>query len=497
MAQRIIAIELAGDRVRAALAERSWSTFQFVGTFEKVRANDEADLGGALARLSNEAGPVDIIVSSLSGNLVVKRLLELPFSDMRRLHQVVPYELEEHLPFPVDDGVVAFARVGSDADKTLVLAAMARKSDLTEHIALLAGAGLDPKTVTLAPLALAALFGRAQNGATPTAHLVLEADQSFTSMVLLDAAGMPRALRTLNRGLLNSDGSAAPEAASSAIVASLRQTLLAHSNDSEQTDLILTGTAAAAPAVRSMLSDALAIAIRDPSEFDYSAIFENGTPTGGRFASCVAMLLGEMPSRPVELLNFRQGEFAFRGRVRGDFSQFYVSGVLATFAVLVALLHFALGISAGLHQLRVIDNKIDEVASPVLGPTDPAHASAAMRAGIKQMDAHLRLIGGNLAHHSPLETLMVISRALPARFPVEIEDYQLDETGVHMSGQADSYTTVDQAKRALDMTDYFGAIEVSHAKAGSDASKVDFKIDATFKDAVGSSAPRPAGGGME
>ncbi|HUA34281.1 MAG TPA: type II secretion system protein GspL [Candidatus Binataceae bacterium] len=489
MAQRILAIELAGDRVRAALAERAWSTFQFLGTFEKVRANDEPDLSGALKRLAGEAGPVDIVISSLSGSLVVKRLLELPFADMRRLHQVVPYELEEHLPFPVDDGLVAFARVGTNGEKTLVMAAMARKQDLEAHIALLAGAGLDPKIVTLAPLALAALFGRAQNGATPTSHLVIEADQSFTSMVLLDSAGMPRALRTLDRSLLSPDGTPAPLNVSNAVVASVRQTLLAHGSDGEQTDLILAGTASAAPAVRSMLSDALAIAVRDPTEFDYSAIFENGTPASGRFASCVAMLLGEMPSRPVELLNFRQGQFAFRGSVRGDFSPFYTSGILAGVALLFALIHFGFGVAAGLHQLHLINEQISAVTRPVLGPTDPAQAVTTLRSGIAQMDKRLKLIGGNLAHHSPLETLAVVSRALPARFPVEIEDYQLDENGVHMSGQADSYTTVDQAKRALDMSDYFGAIEVSHAKAGTDASKVDFKIDATFKDAVAPSTP--------
>ncbi len=486
MAQRILAIELASDRVRAALAERAWSTFHFVGTYEKVRANDEPDLTGALSRLANEVGNVDIVLSALSGNLVVKRLLEMPFSDMRRLHQVVPYELEEHLPFPVDDGVVAFARVGSEDDKTLVMAAMTRKADLQAHIEMLANAGLDPKTVTLAPLALAALFARARNGTAPTAHMVIEADQTSTSMVLLDSGGMPRAIRTLNRGLLSADGTPAPSDASNAIVASLRQTLLAHSSEGEHADLILTGTAASTPAVRAMLGDALAVKVRDAADFDLSAMFENGrAPIGGRFASCVALLLGEMPSHPAELLNFRQGEFIFRGRVRGGLMPFYTSGVLALVAIALALVHFGLGVWAGVHRLNQINAQIEQVVTPALGPIDPATARATLRDGIIKMDKRLKLIGGNLANHSPLETLTVISRALPSRFPVEMEDFQLDESGVHMTGLADSYATVDQAKRALESSDYFGAIEVSHAKAGSDASKVEFRIDATFKDSVG------------
>ena len=134
MAQRILALELGGDRVRAAMAERSWNSFSLTGVYDKVRADDEADLSGALSRLVVEAGQPDIVISALPANLAVKRLLELPFKDARRLHQTVPFALEEHLPFPIDNGTVAFTRVGREGDHTLVMAAMVRKTDLQEHL---------------------------------------------------------------------------------------------------------------------------------------------------------------------------------------------------------------------------------------------------------------------------------------------------------------------------------------------------------------------------
>jgi len=210
MAQRILALEFAGDRVRAAVAERSWNSFTLAGVYDKIRADDEGDLAGALSRLVVEAGQPDIVISALPADLVVKRLLELPFKDARRLHQVVPFALEEHLPFPVDDGAVAFTRVGREGDHTLVMAAMVRKTDLQHHLDLLLKAGLDPKTVTLAPLALAAMLTRAKNGngAKPMAHLVVEGDEDSTSVVLVDLGGTPRAIRSMQGGLMMSDGSA-------------------------------------------------------------------------------------------------------------------------------------------------------------------------------------------------------------------------------------------------------------------------------------------------
>ena len=481
MAQRILALELVGDRVRAAVAERSWNSFNLAGVYDKVRADDEADLSGALSRLVAEAGQPDIVISALPADRVAKRLLELPFKDVRRLHQVVPFALEEHLPFPVDNGTVAFTRVGREGDHTLVMAAMVRKTDLQHHLDLLQKAGLDPKTVTLAPLALAAMFSRGQNGAKPMAHLVVDGDEASTSVVLVDQGGTPRALRSMRGGLMMSDGSAVSPDAAAPILNSVRQTLLAHGEETEQTEVIVAGAAAAWPKVRGLLSDSLAMPVRDGGALDYTGIFEGTVPNTGKYSSCLAMLLGELPSNPLNLINFRQGEFLFRGRVRGDLSPFYTSGILAAALLAVIIFHFALGVSANLRRLSQINAEIAAIAGPVLGETDPANARTQLKTGIARMNHQLTLIGGNLTH-SPLDTLVAVSRALPPRFPVQMADVQIDSQGLRVTGQADSFATVDQAKKALEQSGFFGSIEVAHAKAGSDPSKVDFRMDANFKD---------------
>ena len=49
MAQRILALEIADDRIEAALGERAWSSFALLGTYQAQRAEDETDLAPALA----------------------------------------------------------------------------------------------------------------------------------------------------------------------------------------------------------------------------------------------------------------------------------------------------------------------------------------------------------------------------------------------------------------------------------------------------------------
>jgi hypothetical protein len=483
MPQRILAIEVARDRVRAAAADRTWNSFQLAGVFESQRATDEPDLSAALVRLLQQTEAPDVVVSSLPGEDVAKRLLELPFADSRRLQQVVPFALEEHLPFPVDGTIVSFVRVGRHEQNSLILAALASKKDVRSHLELLASAGLDPKTVTLAPYALAALFARARNGASPAAHVLVDAVRGSTSIILLDQSGVPRAIRCVGPQS-HTLAAGSPQVEDADVVNAARQTVLAHAGELEHADLIVTGPSVEAARVGSELSSALSLALREPREFDCSELFDGRQPDLARFATPIAMLLGELSNKPVELLNFRQGEFAFRGRTRGDLTPFYTPAILAAVMVGLALLYVAIGVAGKLHRISIINHHIAAIAAPVLGQSNPSDPMEQLRGGIAAMSKRLKSLGGGLGRDSALNALTVLSRALPSRFPVEMEDVQIDASGLHVTGQADSFATVDQVKRALDQTGYFGAIEVTHAKTGDEGGKIEFRLSAEFKDAV-------------
>ena len=482
MPQRILAIEIDGDRVRAATADRTWNTFQFIGVFETHRVEGEEDLAPALRRLTEKAGRPDIVISALPTEAVAKRLLELPFRDLRRLHQVVPFALEEHLPFPVDGAAVTFVRVGRTGDHSLVVAAVARKPEVQNHLKLLATAGLDPKTVTITPFAVASLFARSKNGKQPTAHLVVDAEQGSTSFVLVDKQGIPRAMRSVAFGLLSPQNTPRPADEIAPIVNALRQTMLAHTADLDGAELIVTGRGATIPKLRSNLAEALAMEARD---FECSSLFDGAKAELIGYVNPIAMLLGEMPDQPVELLNFRQGEFAFRGRTRGDLTAFYTTGLLGAGLLGVILLHLSLGLYGKIHRLHLIDRQIAHIAAPVLGPDISSDPIGQLRSGISAMDKQLRILGGNMSRNSALDTLMTVSQAIPPRIPAEIEDLQVDPTGLRITGVADNFGTVDQVKRALDQSDDFDSIEVTHANSSNEANKVDFRLSADFKGAEG------------
>jgi type II secretion system protein L len=481
MAQLILAVEIGGDWVRGALAERNWNSLVMLDVVEQRRAAEESDLAPALARLLANTGKPDLVLSALPGELVVKRMLTLPFSDQRRLVQVVPFALEEHLPVGVDDAVVAFARLGQEAGNTLVIAAMARKDDLRHHLELFARAGANPKTVTLSALALAGLLARVRNG-NGGSQLLVDLDHGSTSMVLLDPAGTPRAIRTVAAELGATNGAAAP--GSSAILGAMRQTLLAHSSDHEQPELVLTGPMAAAPEVRKRVADALAVPVHTLDEFDCAALLGRLAGRSTRYAGCLAMLLGETPGVALELLNFRQGEFAFRGRT-GDLRPLRTTFILAAAAAAALVLHVGIRVSGNVHRLRRLNHQIVAIASPALGRhVAGADVKAELAAQLATMQKRLHMMGGAGASASPLDTLLELSRALPPHLGAQVVDFSIEEGTMKLDGTADSFATVDRVKKALELSGYFRDIEVARASAGSDPNQVEFRLTASVRGGV-------------
>ena len=489
MAMRVLALEMAGEQVRAAVAERSWDSFRLLGTFENARTADEADMAPAVSRLLAAAGKPDVAISAIPGELVAHRVLTLPFKDARKLKQVVGFALEEHLPFPTDEATTAFTRTGEDEEGTVVFAAVLRKSDLKDHLELLAKAGLDPKIVTLGALALAKLLTRASaagsngNGHGPSAHLVMSIDQARTSLVLLDPTGAPRAMRTLAAGLeANGHAGLSPRVASM-IVSAARQTLLSHGSEFEPPDLLIAGPAASMPEVKSEIAGGLAAAVRDGGALESLGVSEGFPGDWLRFGACIAMLLGEAPVNSIDLLNFRQDEFAFHGR-SFDAAPLYTSALLAVGLAALLVLHAVFSTVGSIRRLRALDRQMASIAAPALGKHPPKDIIAALRSGNANMSTQLKLMGGGSAHSAPLDALFAISSALPPQLPVEFSDIEIDEAAVKLDGEADSFGTIDQVKKALAKSHRFSDIEVEDAKVTGTSGKVDFHLSATIGDSV-------------
>lgn len=103
-------------------------------------------------RTSNiRPGPVSV---SVSGQMVFPRYVKLPPVAPDKISQIVKYEAQQNVPFPIDEVVWDYQLVGQDTGELSVLL-VAVKGDFVKNITdCVEAAGLEPMLVDVSPLAL-------------------------------------------------------------------------------------------------------------------------------------------------------------------------------------------------------------------------------------------------------------------------------------------------------------------------------------------------------
>lgn len=109
-----------------------------------------------LKRLFQEEGfKKEMIVTSLPSSKAFIREISLPISQPSKVEKVIKFQMEPYLPCPVEEVLVDFLHPGADGG---ILTFGVEKKFLAEHLALLAGAGIEPDAVTLDDIGLFSLY---------------------------------------------------------------------------------------------------------------------------------------------------------------------------------------------------------------------------------------------------------------------------------------------------------------------------------------------------
>src|SRR5205807_3540568 len=174
---RLLGLEIAAREVRVARGERSFGALRLTALGRRPRARPAAlpEMLGELAQTR-----ADVVLTALPAASATHRFLTLPFRDRGRLARTAPLELLGQLPLDPAGLAVACEPLGPAPGGSAVLAAAVRRDELEAHGALLAGAGLAPARVDLAPL---------------PAWNLLPATRDDQALVIADGAANALALR--------------------------------------------------------------------------------------------------------------------------------------------------------------------------------------------------------------------------------------------------------------------------------------------------------------
>ena len=193
---RIVTLNIGASR--AVLAEyavkgkqgltlAAYGSTELVGLDWEAEGSAEAVLVPALRGLAQSAGiKPGPLALALNGQMVFPRFTKFPTVPADKLEELVQYEVEQEVPFPVDEIVCDHQFLGQTAEgdtaAMIVAAKLEQVSKVTDAVA---AAGFTPVVVDVGPMAVLNALKRSYPG-LPGGTVVLDIGAKTTSLVLVE-----------------------------------------------------------------------------------------------------------------------------------------------------------------------------------------------------------------------------------------------------------------------------------------------------------------------
>jgi Tfp pilus assembly PilM family ATPase len=135
--------------------------------------------------LASIGAPPDRVITELSGGEVSIRKLAIPVKVAKKADEVIPHELEGLVPFDPDESVIAHQPIETVGAELKLLAAVAPKEKVREHLAHLRTLGIEPREVAVGAVALDGLVPLLPALSTPGPHCLIDIHPEGTDVCIV------------------------------------------------------------------------------------------------------------------------------------------------------------------------------------------------------------------------------------------------------------------------------------------------------------------------
>ena len=118
MMKSVVSVDLGSTALKVMELRGTWKGFEVVKAAERRLPTDTGatcppeETAQALSELlSAHAIKPTHVVSAIPAQATFVRNLPLPFRDPRKIREVLKFEIEPHIPYPVEDVIVDFAKI--------------------------------------------------------------------------------------------------------------------------------------------------------------------------------------------------------------------------------------------------------------------------------------------------------------------------------------------------------------------------------------------------
>jgi len=434
--------------------------------------------------------PVEYVVAAMPGDRVTSRRLVLPFRERRRLAQAVPFELEGEMPFALEDVVVDWDLVRSEATRAEVIALAAPRAEVGRQLETLREAGLEPRTLEVEGLALANLSALFPQFGT---KLYLDIGHRKTTLTLC-AEGKALAMRTIpiagraltqamagERGLVwnQAEGVKCEEGIQSSAAAHFVMDRLGREivrtlggfetylvGLAPLEELTLLGGSSRLHRMDELIAERVGLPVvrmTFPRGESGSALVAGGDPL--LFSNALALALrGTL--RASTRMNLRREEFAYRIDLRQIARDLTWTARLAGLALVLGAVVVGSSIVIESRRADALEGELRTLYTQTFpGHNPPAQVGAAMREAVRSAHERADALGVYRGNLSALDLLTEISARVPQNLEVVFEELSIDRQVVHIRGYSKSFEGVDRLRAELSKFEPFSQIQVSEIQS--------------------------------
>jgi hypothetical protein len=465
----VAAVKIEAGFRRAALAD--WTTVS-LGAAEE----EEAPYTDALSRIDARLGLAgQVCIVGLPSAWVCFRLIPAPFQNERKIEQVLPFELETCLPFPVEDYRFGFRLLAARVHRgqPTVFAAGLPAAQLAAVQRAFKTLNTTPAAVTIGSLAKAAWLagynGPASNG------LLLDGDPAGTTLHFIRQNEIIASRFVALDGALD-DQRVTLDNAVAATTAALEDQ---HFFRPEATPVWRAGTEQPPRGRTRDEADDTSLDIRALAGLDLPS-----PPTAAwepsRLDAALALALCEAEGRPLVWLHRRRFSAA---RPWANHKKALIRcGVLAAAGLLLLLGN--VGVTYHRKQTRLA--QLNLAAADILRTQFPdatriVDPVSQMKSRLKnlQQNSGLGLMDGD--GPSKIDIVAAMSRNVGPEIRVTLSRLVIGDQTVSLAGVIDDFNQVNTMKTQLERVPYFGSVVIEAANIDQTTRQVRFQITAELK----------------
>jgi len=431
------------------------------GTRKKI---DTFEAGVNIIAGELDLEPCSKAVVFVSDFLISFRNFDLPFKSQKKIEQVLPFELETHLPGTDEIYISDFHILDSADDSNLILSASIAESFVEKIFLKLDEYTIVPNIIT--PLGYAAAIGflsensKLKEPEKLSDFAFLHATDYEITLVLIKKR-KPCAIRTIPNHNISSDN----------LAVMVEQTIIGFNQRTGENTFFDT--------ILCMDEDIHnSDQISNAFETNPAARFEPGIKLDSN-----TMLLNIAPEKTAQyLFNFCRGKYAASSFFKTYFSNIAVSSVL----LLCALTILMVGVGFDNKKLEGKIAQLDNKASLIFKTSFPEKTKIydpylQMKANVKSFMEKSGTLknSGSLTGKNALKIVEIIgelSGKIDDSTDMDISRFLFNKDRLVLSGSTDNFNSVDRIKSQIESSQVFKAVNISSAAADKKGNRVKFKF---------------------